>query len=371
MNNFLSVVWYKVLPPQYGGQKGIAHFNDCLAKKVILTCLCSRNNMVNEPLSYKVINTLPASKLQFWNPFVRKQVLEFIRKRSFTHIIIEHPWHGWIGHYKEKLGFKFIVHAHNIEHLRIKSKNRLGWRLLRRTEKMAFGLADHVLFKTEKDKETAISLFRVPEKNCVIVPYGIMEKEEPFINSGLKEQLRKKHAIRTEEKLILFAGTPGYQPNARAIETITDQIIPLLQKKDFRFRLIICGGLSGKKMIALNEETSVEAVGFVSSIRDYLRCADVFINPVLSGSGIQTKSIEAIANGCSVVSTAFAATGLPGYLHQKKVFISADNDWDSFTDNIIFAASQVSATPKQFYEDYNWQNIIDRLLPGIDGSGIG
>ena len=365
MNNFLSIVWYRVLPPEYGGQKGIAHFNHYLGKKVALTCLCSRNNVVAETLTYKIINTLPVSKLQFWNPLVRRHILSFIRQQSFTHIIIEHPWHGWLGKYKRRYGFKFIVHAHNIEFIRVKARNKPGWRLLKRTEQKAFNLADHVLFKTENDKETAIKLFNIPSQKCAIVPYGTPETEQPFTNTGIKDHLRKKHDIAPDEKIILFAGTLDYDPNARAIEAITDHILPLLKKNGFRFRFIICGALPEKKIAQLNTIPGVTATGFVYSIPDYLQSADVFINPVTNGSGIQTKNIEAIANGCNVVSTVFAATGLPAYLINKKIFVSANNDWESLANNIITASSQSVPVPRQFYYDYNWQNIIERLLPGL------
>jgi polysaccharide biosynthesis protein PslH len=365
MNNFLSIVWYRVLPPEYGGQKGIAHLNDNLGNKVPLTCLCSRNNAAEDTLPYKVINSLPVSRFQFWNPSARKKILSLIRQQSFTHIIIEHPWHGWLGKYKQRLGFRFIVHAHNIEHLRMKAKGKLWWRLVKKTEHKAFAAADHILFKTERDKASAIKLFNISPEKCLIVPYGIKDTEQPAPNMEIKEQLRKKYNIPTGEKLLLFAGTLDYEPNARAVETITHHIIPLLQKKKFRFRLIICGALPEKRIEQLNAIPQVTATGFVPSINDYMQLADTFINPVMSGSGIQTKNIEAIANGCSVVSTAFAATGLPAYLINKKVFVSPDHDWESFTNNIIKASSLATPVPPVFYDDYNWQNIIDRLLPAL------
>jgi polysaccharide biosynthesis protein PslH len=368
MNNFLSIVWYRVLPPAYGGQKGIAHFNYWLGKKVELTCLCSRNNVADCPLPYKIINSLPSSKFQFWNPFVRRRVLSLVRQQSFSHIIIEHPWHGWLGKYKKKYGFRFIVHAHNIEHIRIKAKNKLWWRLLKRTERNAFEHADHILFKTKKDKERAIKLFGIAHKKCLIVPYGTPATEQPVINVEIKDRFRKKYTIAADEKIILFTGTLNYEPNTKAIDVITDHIIPLLQKKKFRFRLIICGAMAKEKMAKLNAKPIVTATGFVDAIGEYLQSADVFINPVTYGSGIQTKNIDAIANGCNVVATAFAATGLPVYLMGEKVFVSADSDWESFANNIIAAASKPANVPPQFYSDYNWQNVIDRWLPLISSS---
>ncbi|HEY6505841.1 MAG TPA: glycosyltransferase family 4 protein [Chitinophagaceae bacterium] len=365
MKNFLSIVWYRVLPPAYGGQKGIADFNDHLGRSVPLTCLCSRNNNADTALSYKLLNVLPVSRSQSWNPFVRNQILSFIKKRSFSHIIIEHPYHAWLGKYRKKIGFRFIVHAHNIEHLRMKARGKLWWRWIRRTEQFAFSSADHILFKTEADKAVAISVFNIDPAKCLIVPYGIKETGQPVINTAAKEQLKKKYNISADEKVLLFAGTLDYEPNAKAVEMILHHIVPSLQKKKFQFRLLICGALHKEKAAELNAIPGVTATGFVASIQHHFQLADVFINPVTKGSGIQTKNIEAIANGCTVVSTSFAAIGLPGYLLEKKLFISHGDDWEQFTGNIIKAASLQNDVPEQFYQDYNWQNIIDRLLSEI------
>jgi glycosyltransferase involved in cell wall biosynthesis len=365
MNNFLSIVWYKILPPLYGGQKGIASFNHYLGKKVPLTCLFSRNNAPGENLSYKTLNNLPVSRFQFKNPFVKKRMLSLVRQQSFTHVIIEHPYHAWLGKYKKKFGFRFIVHAHNIEHIRMKVRGKYWWRLVKGTEQKAFERADHILFKTEADKTTAINLFNLSPQKCLIVPYGTEETQQPASDSEKKERLRKKYNITPDEKLILFAGTLDYEPNARAIETILHHIIPLLEKNKFRFRVIICGALPEERLAELNSIPGITAPGFVSSIRDYIVSADVFINPVINGSGTQTKNIEAIAGGCNVVATTFAATGLPAYLLNKKVFVSGDGDWEQFTGNIITASLRSATVPLQFYEDHNWQSIIDRFLDSV------
>lgn len=365
MNNFLSLVWYKVLPPEYGGQKGIAHFNDCLGQKVPLTCLCSCNNHPDRVLSYKLLNQLPVSRVQFWNPHLRSRIRTLIQEQSYTHVIVEHPYYGWLGKYKQKLGFRFIVHAHNIEHLRMKARGRLWWRLVKRTEQKAFTSADHILFKTEADKTAAIERFNLPAEKCCIVPYGIQQTKQSAITPGLKEQVRKKYKLAIDEKMLLFAATLDYEPNAKALAAILSHIIPLLQKKGFLFRVIICGSIAPKKISELNAMPNVTAAGFVPLLQDLMQAADVFINPVINGSGIQTKNIEAVASGCNVVATSFAATGLPGYLLNEKVFVSPDNDWDLFTNHIIHAAALKNNVPQLFYEEYNWQNVIARLLSVI------
>jgi glycosyltransferase involved in cell wall biosynthesis len=362
MKGFLSIVWYRVLPPVYGGQKGIAHFNDHLAKKVNLTCLCSQNNEAPAGLSYKLLNELPTSRFQAWNPLVRRQVLRLIKQHSFSHIIIEHPYYGWLGKHKSKYGFRFIVHAHNIEYLRMKARGKAWWRWIKRTERRAFASADHILFKTEEDKNKAISIFNIDASKCMIVPYGIEENEQPQSSALAKQRVKEKYGIGDDEKILFFAGTPDYEPNAMAVENILQEVIPGLQKRNFRFRVLIGGAQEPGKVKAINAVPNAIATGFITSFEEYLQAADVFINPVLTGSGIQTKNIDAIANGCNVVATQFAAAGLPGYLFNEKLFVTSDGDWAGFTNAIVEAAGANNPVPSQFYADYNWDCIVEKLL---------
>jgi glycosyltransferase involved in cell wall biosynthesis len=55
---------------------------------------------------------------------------------------------------------------------------------------------------------------------------------------------------------------------------------------------------------------SVELIGFVEDVRDPLARYSVFVCPILSGSGVRVKLLEAFASGIPVVSTRLGAEGL-------------------------------------------------------------
>ena len=120
----LSIVWYKVLPPKFGGQKAIAFFNENLGKLTSLSCICSRNNET-EKADYSAYNSLPISKTQFLNPFVWFKIYLVAKKTKSTHLILEFPYHGISGLIcKKYLGTKLIINTHNIEFLRFKEQNK-------------------------------------------------------------------------------------------------------------------------------------------------------------------------------------------------------------------------------------------------------
>jgi glycosyltransferase involved in cell wall biosynthesis len=366
MSHYLSVVWYKVLPAHAGGQKGIALFNQHLGRQVNLTCLASKNNMPEEDLTYTLLPLLPVSKTQFINPLVKKNIINLLKQNKFTHLILEHPYHAWLARYKNKFQFKLIVHAHNIEALRMQQRQKWWWRWVRHLEKKAFQKADYILFKTEEDLLLAHKIYSLRNEKCLLLPYGISYNCVPEKRPWIKTKIRTQYGLFPGEKMFLFAGSPDYEPNEAAFRTIIEKIIPELQKKaPFPFRVFITGRQKPAIVRELLPQKNIVLTGFVDSIDDYMQAADVFINPVITGSGIQTKNIEAIANGLSVAATAFSAKGLPDYLSPAKLLVAANEDWQQFTNHIIQLSQSSFPTPGQFYNDFYWDNIISRFIQNI------
>ena len=369
MNNFLSLVWYKVLPPVYGGQKGIAHFNEYLGRKVKLTCLCSENNQPTEQLSYTIKNELPVSKWQFWNPFVRQKILSLLKTQSYTHVIIEHPYYGWVGKFKEQLNYKFVVHAHNIEHLRMRIRGKVFWRNVKSMEAQAFELADLILFKTDDDLNEAVTIFNCNRRKCMVVPFGISQTSAPIVPPQKKAAFRQRMGAAETETILLFAASFDYEPNLAALEIISKEIIPRLRSYIDNFRIIICGNISPRQKKEIITPREMIFTGEVNDIAEYYQAADLFINPVVSGSGVQTKNLEALANGLPIVVTSFSSKGLPSYLIEKGMSVVPNHDPDAFARAIAGSLPGFSEIPTEFYEEYNWSNIIERFLnhPQVKG----
>lgn len=60
--------------------------------------------------------------------------------------------------------------------------------------------------------------------------------------------------------------------------------------------------------------------GFVADLGEYFESLDLYVNPTLVGTGLKIKSIEALAHGMPIVSTATGWDGLPGlpFFHDAK-----------------------------------------------------
>lgn len=369
----LSIVWYKVLPPIYGGQKGIALFNEHLGRLIPISCLCAKSN-AGYDVSYKVLPLLPETKSQFISPASWNLIRKIAVKEKPSHVILEHPYHGIAAvRAARHTGAKLIVHSHNIESERFRRLGKPGWKVLARYERWVHQQADLNLFKTETDLQYAIDKFQIDAERCMVVPYGIDEKLEEYAKhndhqSGNSELIRQRHDIPSTKKILLFAGTLDYLPNAKAVEAIYSEIAPRLRAMKFDFSIIICGRnkTEGFEHLQKLKDPDIIMLSEVADMAEYFQAADAFINPVSSGGGIQTKVIEAVSNHCNVVGfEQMLDKAICDNARVKLYSVKRDN-WQQFAEKTISASSQLQITPPEFFQHYSWQRIT-RMVAGRIG----
>lgn len=368
--NVLSLVSYKFLPPDMGGQKGIAFFNRYISKETNLLCVTVQENDKTEAEGYPIKKLLSNSKLRYINPFYFFTLHRLIKDKSITHLIIEHPYYGWLGILlKWFSNVKLIVHSHNIESLRFKTINKWWWGILWHYEKFTHRNADLNFFIHDNDRNYAINNFKLSPDKCVTVTYGFEHSSTP--GSEEKKAARKlictKHGISETDKILLFNGTLGYKPNLDALDNILEKINPiLLANNNFPYKIIICGNklpVEYKGLIDFKEKNIIYA-GFVDDINIYFKGADIFINPVVDGGGIKTKLVEALGYDLSVITTQSGATGIPAEVTGDKMKILADNDWEAFARQIVLLNTG-SIIPQEFFAHFYWGNIAQKAAAAI------
>ena len=366
----LSLVPYKFLPPDMGGQKGIAFFNRYLAKKADLLCVSVQENDKTDGEGYLIKRILSNSRLRYINPFYFFTLSRIIRDKGITHLIIEHPYFGWLGILLKWFSkVKLVVHSHNIESLRFKSVDKWWWGILWNYERFTHRNADLNFFIHDDDRSYAIGNFKLASEKCATITYGF---EYPGLPAAMEKTEARKlicdtHGIDPSEKILLFNGTLGYKPNLDALDVILQKINPqLLVIEGLKYRIIICGNKLPVKYAGLvnYKNENIIYAGFVSDINPYFKGADIFINPVVDGGGIKTKVVEALGYGLSVVSTQSGAIGIPKEVAGNNMRLVTDGDWESFSTEILSVNTDVS-TPKAFFDHFYWGNIADRAKTAI------
>ncbi|MEO7306357.1 MAG: glycosyltransferase [Ferruginibacter sp.] len=366
----LSLISYKFLPPDMGGQKGIAFFNRYLSRHVDLCCITTKDNAQVSSEPYPIKNILSNSSARYINPFYFFTLSRIIREEHITHLVVEHPYYGWLGVLlKWFCRIKLIIHSHNIESLRFKSMGKWWWGILWHYEKHTHQNADHNFFIHDDDRNFAIKNFKLDPQKCTTITYGFELSEAPLPadKHSAKEEICSIYKITAGEKILLFNGTLGYTPNLDALDIILEKINPLLlANADFKYKIIICGNKLPASYNGLidHQNNNIIYAGFVDDINLYFRGCDIFLNPVITGGGIKTKVVEALGNNLSVVSTKSGAIGINKNITGEKLVIVEDNDWQGFSE-ALFSVDTNAQIPPAFFAEFYWGAVAEKALKNM------
>jgi O-antigen biosynthesis protein len=108
---------------------------------------------------------------------------------------------------------------------------------------------------------------------------------------------------------MLFLGSFRHLPNVEALQWFVQFVLPKVRAAEPRARLIVIGSDPPPRH-SLPDAEAIELIGFVDDVREPLSRYAVFVCPILSGSGVRVKLLEAFAAGIPVVSTRLGAEGL-------------------------------------------------------------
>ena len=112
-----------------------------------------------------------------------------------------------------------------------------------------------------------------------------------------------------EPYTLLFLGSFRHLPNQEALHWFVQHVFPRIRAEEPRVRLIVIGSDPPPRH-SLPEAQAIELIGFVEDVRVPLAQYGLFVCPILSGSGVRVKLLEAFAAGIPVVSTRLGAEGL-------------------------------------------------------------
>ena len=243
--------------------------------------MTTEKNLPSYAEGYELMNIIGISNLRYINPFIFFRLRNLIRRKKATHLILEHPYYGWLGILlKRTCGIKLVVHSHNIEGLRWKSLGKWWWRFLWNYEKITHQHADYNFFIQDDDRNYAINAFHLDEKKCLAVRFGTEIQEPPSAESheSSRRILQKELQIREHLPLLLFNGSFQYLPNSEALENLLFKMNPLLQKKEISY-LILIFGLNIPETIKKVSYPNIMILGFVENLELYLTGCNIFLNP--------------------------------------------------------------------------------------------
>ena len=178
----------------------------------------------------------------------------------------------------------------------------------------------------------------------------------PFVTTG------------RERDTILFVGSFRHAPNVEAMNWFTEAVFPKVLQLLPEATLVIVGADAPEPLKHLNEHPNIRMLGFVDDVREPLLKCKVFLCPVLAGSGIRVKLLEAFACGIPAVSTAIGAEGLAN--REPQVCEIADTP-EEFAQAVVkllsddVYAGRLAAQARQMVEEEKDSRVVTARLAAM------
>lgn len=287
---------------------------------------------------------------------------EILEKESFDIVHVESifltPYVPLIRKYSDA---KIILRAHNVEHLIWRqvaqscTNSLKRWYLkhlsltLRAYELEHLNDYDGVVCITKNDAE----VFRQAgcRKPVVSIPFGIDPGEVPNVE--------------VEPDSLFHIGAMDWLPNQESIRWMLEEVWPVVHREVPQAKLY----LAGRKMPSQWMNATIEGVSVIGEVPDamyFIGSKKINVVPLLSGSGIRVKIIEAMSIGKTVITTTVGAQGID-YTDGENILI-ADTpeqfarqikrclDDDAFCSRVGEAAAQLVA------DQYDRKKLAEELI---------
>ena len=267
--------------------------------------LDTRVNVIDAVKSLVTSDSYNVSR--FFSTQFEKRLEEILTKSDYDIVQIESLFMTpYLNTVKKFSQAKIVLRSHNLEYLVWK-------RLAESSSNFAKKLyLEHLAKRLKQYEENVITLVdgiatisyedaaRYAELKCKIpiitIPFGIDLENYPI--SHILPQGRLK---------LFHIGAMNWEPNKEAVHWLIEEIWPLVKSENVELHL--AGLKMPPEMLSL-QNGNLFIHGEVKDAVRFMDERDIVVAPLLSGSGMRIKIIEAMALGKAVITTTVGAEGI-------------------------------------------------------------
>jgi polysaccharide biosynthesis protein PslH len=143
---------------------------------------------------------------------------------------------------------------------------------------------------------------------------GLLKKmgvKRPLHVTGVGIDLDELHQeeVETERPSLFYLGSLDWMPNCEGLDWFIKEVWPRIRKVHPKVPMYIAGRNMPDKYRSLRAKNLI-GLGEVESAGAFIKSKDIMVVPILSGSGMRVKIVEAMAYHKPMVATPIAAEGI-------------------------------------------------------------
>ncbi len=222
---------------------------------------------------------------------------------------------------------------------------------VRRFEAKTYKRFDRVTVVTREDADSLRAVS--PGLRVTVIPNGVDVNAFP-------------HTAKLRGSRIVFHGIMSYEPNVAAAQVLAREVLPRVRAMHPQAHVVLVGREPAPEVRALAALEGVIVTGGVDDVAPWLSESRVHACPMLSGTGIKNKLLEAMAAGLPCVVTPLAAQGLD-VTDGREVLMARDVDGvaqalaEVLDDDQV--ASSLGRAGRQFVlHHHSWEAIVKRYV---------
>lgn len=190
---------------------------------------------------------------------------------------------------------------------------------LRRVKEMEQDIGEHI----KNAKRSTIAT--VSQRDLSLIGGSCIKRVVIPVGIELNARLSTNRDFRRFEVLrCIFFGNLDYEPNITACGVLI-KVVEMIKDKglDKKIAFTVGGRNISRKLRKSMERSGIHVVSPVGNMESLVRKNNIAVLPMISGSGMQSKVLEAIAWDCLVIAT--NRTVVPLALDKNDEYIEADN----------------------------------------------
>ena len=195
------------------------------------------------------------------------------------------------------IGIMGIIDTIDLYALRRQAEQRAGFApqydISEQDEIALLSLADVLMAIQENERRWFAE--NVPAARAILA-------EHPFTEKSIGDRPQK-------DDMLLFVGSAS-KYNADSCLAFIRQQWPRVREHRADVELHICGGVCDLLPADIHLTSGIYCHGVVADLAEFYAAATVVINPLLYGSGLKIKTVEALGHGKCLVTTPVGADGL-------------------------------------------------------------